>query len=169
MLHRLILMLLLSAFIGQVALADELTTAKKEDIKRLMEVTGATNIAKQFASAISQQIFQTLKAAGTKIPDRALAVMDTELTSLFSEKMSVPGGFIDQIIPIYDKYFTHQDVREMLAFYQTPIGQKAISVLPAVTNECTLAGQRWGQSLGPELDQRVLSALKREELLPKGQ
>ncbi len=134
-----------------------------------MDVTGSANIAKQFASASSQQIFQLLKASSPEIPDRALAVMDRELMALFSEKMSAPGGLMDQAIPVYAKYFTHQEIRELLAFYQTPIGKKAILVLPKVVNESMMAGQRWGQSLGPEIEKRVMTALRREGLLPKGQ
>lgn len=169
MLNRLILILLFlfSGLIGQVAIADELTAAKYSDIKRLMDVTGSANIAKQFASAISQQIFQTLKTSRPEIPDRALAVMDKELMALFSEKLSAPGGLMDHIIPVYDKYFTHQEIRELLAFYQTPIGKKSILVLPKVVGESMMAGQRWGQSLGPEIEKRVIPALRREGLLPK--
>lgn len=169
MLNRFILMFLLLGLIGQVAIADELTTAKFSDIKRLMDVTGSANIAKQFASASSRQIFQTLKASRPEISDRALAVVDKELMALFSEKMSAPGGLMDQIIPVYDKYFTHQEIRELLAFYQTSIGKKVIFVLPKVANESMMAGQRWGQSLGPEIEKRMLTALRREGLLPKNQ
>jgi uncharacterized protein len=109
-LNRLILMFLLSSFAGQVAAADELTTTKVEDIKHLMEITGSANIAKQFAAASSQQIFNTLRASRPDIPDRALAVLDRELVQLFSDNISVPGGLLDQVIPIYDKYFTDQEI-----------------------------------------------------------
>jgi hypothetical protein len=71
------------------------------------------------------------------------------------------------MIAIYDKHFTHQDIRDLLSFYQTPIGKKAILVLPQVANEGMLTGQRWGQSLGPELDKRIIPALKREGLIPQ--
>jgi hypothetical protein len=93
--------------------------------------------------------------------------MDRELMALFSEKMSAPGELIDQVIPVYDKHFTHQEILELLAFYQTPIGKKTILVLPKVTNESMLAGQRWGQSLGPEIERRIINSLTREGLLPK--
>ncbi len=134
-----------------------------------MDITGSANIAKQFTSASSRQIFQTLKASRPEISDRTLGVIDRELMALFSEKMSAPGGLIDQVIPIYGKYFTHQEIRELLAFYQTPAGKKTILVLPKVVNESMMAGQRWGQSLGPEIEKRVMAALKREGILPKGQ
>lgn len=160
--YRLILTLLLASLFSQAAAADELTNAKRSDIKLLMEMTGSTNIAKQFAGTISQQMFRTLKSARPDIPDRALAIMDKELLALLSERLSAPGGLVDQVIPVYDKYFTHAEILELIAFYQTPVGQKAIQVLPRVVSDSILAGQRWGQSLGPEIQKRVTEALKKD-------
>ena len=167
MLHRMLLGLLALSFAGELALADELTPSKRADIERLLELTNSTGIAKQFASAISQQMFQALKAAKPEIPDRALAIMDEELMALLSEQMSAPGGLTDQVVPIYDRYFTHQEIQELLAFYRTPLGQKTIAVLPQVVNDSILAGQRWAQSLAPEMQKRVTEALQREGLLPE--
>jgi uncharacterized protein len=166
--YRTILMLLLATFVARPVLAEELTDAKSGDIRHLMEVTGGTVIARQFAAASSQGIFQALKASRPEVPDRALEVMDRELMALFSEKMAAPGGLMDQVIPVYHKYFTHQEIRELLDFYQTPIGKKAIMVLPRVVSDSMVAGRRWGESLGPEIETRVRAALEREGLLPKG-
>lgn len=165
--HRFVLVFLL-AIAAAPALAEELTDAKSGDIRHLMEVTGSTNIARQFAAASSHGIFQALKASRPEVPDRALEVMDHELMALFSEKMSAPGGLMDQVVPVYHRHFTHDEIRELLAFYQTPIGKKAIKVLPQVVSESMAAGRRWGESLGPEIETRVRAALEREGLMPKG-
>lgn len=167
MLKKYALAFLLSCLAGQVATAEELTAAKVGDIKQLMEITGSVNIGKQFASASSQQMFQILKASRPEIPDRALVVMNRELMNLFEEKMVEPGGMLDQSIPIYAKYFTHQEILDLLAFYQTPVGQKSIQVLPKVVNESMIVGQRWGESLVPEIERRIVAALRQEGLLPK--
>lgn len=124
MLKRFILVFLLSGLLSQVAIADELTNAKIRDIKRLMDVTGAANLSIQFASATSQRMSQSLKASRPEIPDHVLAVIDREFMALLSEKMSAPGGMLDQVIPVYDKYFTHQEIQELIVFYQTPVGKK---------------------------------------------
>jgi uncharacterized protein len=147
-------------------LADPLTPSKRSDIKTLIETTGGTKIASQFAVMVTRQMFSTLKAARPEIPDRALGVMEQELTALFNEKVGTPGGLIDSVIPVYDKYFSHAEVKELLAFYQTSIGKKAIAVLPQVVGESMVAGRRWGESLGPEIERRIDAALKREGLLP---
>lgn len=164
--RRFVLAVVLSGCLGQAAIAEEISPSKLGDIKQLMEITGSANIAKQFAGMVSQQVFQMLKTSRPDIPAHAVDVMNKELLQLFSERMSVPGGLTDQIIPIYDKYFTQSEIKELLAFYQTPIGKKAISVLPKVVNESMLTGQKWGQSLGPEIDKRVKAVLTKEGLMP---
>lgn len=165
MLKRLLITLCLSAGLTHLAIAEEITTAKQNDIRQLIEMTGGTNIAKLFASGSSQQMFKMLKASRPDIPDRALVIMEREMLALFSEKLTAPGGLMDMIVPIYAKHLSHQEIRELIAFYQTPLGRKTISVLPLVTQESMQAGQRWGQALGPEMEKRVIAALNREGLL----
>lgn len=163
--YRFILACILASLYCHAAVADELTDAKRNDIKRLMEMTGSTNIAKQFATAISQQMFRTLKSARPDIPERALVIIDRELISLFSEKLTAPGGLVDQVTPVYDRYFTHSEIQDLIAFYQTPTGKKAIQVLPRIVSDSMLAGQRWGQSLNPEIQKRVMEALRKDGLM----
>lgn len=99
-------------------------------------------------------MFQILKAARPDIPNRALTVIETELISLLSEKIPEPGGLLEMTIPIYGKHFTHAEIRELLAFYETPIGKKAVRVLPEALSEGMITGQQWGKKLGPEINER---------------
>lgn len=164
--RRFVLAVALSTCLGHAALAEEINPSKLADIKQLMEITGSANMGKQYAAMISKQIFQMLKSSRPDVPERVVEVMNKELVTLFSERMSVPGGLTDQLIPIYDKYFTQADIRELLAFYQTPVGKKFTSVMPKVLGESMLAGQKWGQSLGPEIDKRVKAVLAKEGIVP---
>ena len=141
---------------------DELTAQKRDDIKKLMEVTGATQIAGQMAESILQAFMQNLKQLRPDVPNQAVTVMNDELVALFKEKMEAPGGLVDLQIPIYNKYFTHSEIKGLLAFYQTDLGRKIVEVLPKVTSESMVTGQEWGKGLGPEIVQRLQSALKKQ-------
>lgn len=110
MLKRFVLIVLLSGLMGKMSIADELTAAKSGDIRQLINVTSGANIAKQYASASSQLIFQSLKTSRPDLSERALGVIDKELVALFSEKMAAPGGLTEQVIPIYHKYYSHQEI-----------------------------------------------------------
>ncbi len=43
--------------------------------------------------------------------------------------------------------FTLDDIKALRAFYATPLGQKLIATLPAVTQQGMAAGQTWGQKI----------------------
>ena len=62
MLKRLALAAILCGLLCQPALADELTTAKRADINRLMETTGSAKLGLQMAEALSQNAIKTIKA-----------------------------------------------------------------------------------------------------------
>ena len=47
---------------------------------------------------------------------------------------------------------TNEDeIREMIAFYETPVGQKLSSSLPAITREGFVAGQQLGEEIAAEM------------------
>ena len=152
------------------ARADELTPAKKDDIRKLIVITGNAKIAEQFAGAVTKNVTDMLTAARPDIPQRVFVVINQELTKLFKERMDAPDGLVDMTIPIYARYFSHAEIRELLTFYQSSIGQKAITALPNVMAESMAAGRKWGQSLGPEINRRVAATLKKEGIeMPRKQ
>ena len=55
------------------------------------------------------------------------------------------------VIPIYDKYYTETEIKELTDFYATPIGRKVITVTPLISQESMQAGQKWGKELGEKL------------------
>lgn len=44
--------------------------------------------------------------------------------------------------PLYDRYFSEEDLKRMVEFYQTPVGRKAIQIMPALTQEAGVAIDR---------------------------
>ena len=58
-------------------------------------------------------------------------------------------------VQIYDHHFTADELRQLLAFYRTPIGQKLIAEQPGLAQEAMTAGQQWGQRLGFEVGQKL--------------
>ena len=51
------------------------------------------------------------------------------------------------IIPIYEKHFTHEELKQLIAFYESPIGKKLIKVQPQIMMESMAAGEEWGKKL----------------------
>ena len=66
-------------------------------------------------------------------------------------------ALVDSEVLIYDKHFSHQEIRGLIEFYRTPLGQKTLKELPAVVSESAQAGQKWGEDLGRDSMKEVLA------------
>lgn len=56
-----------------------------------------------------------------------------------------------QIAEVYMEYYTHEEIKEILDFYESPIGQKVIEQTPKITEKSMTIGQTWGMGLRPLL------------------
>ncbi len=45
------------------------------------------------------------------------------------------SNFFSEMVPVYDKYFSENDLRELIQFYESPVGKKFLSVAPAIMKE----------------------------------
>jgi hypothetical protein len=61
-----------------------------------------------------------------------------------------------QSAALYDKYFTGDEIKGLLAFYQSPVGQKAAQVLPSLTQEAMQDGMKEGQMVAQKSMKRLL-------------
>jgi hypothetical protein len=68
---------------------------------------------------------------------------------------------IDQISVVYARTFTADELREAVAFYRGPTGQKIVQKLPALLQESMAVGQRFGQAIGNELRDRMIDELRK--------
>jgi hypothetical protein len=127
---------------------------KQEDIRRLLALTGAANLATQFMDTMEKDVRPLVTNA---LPPGEYR---DQLVQLFFDKFHSKldsGQLIDLVVPIYDKYYSDDEVKQLIQLYQTPIGQKMLAVLPKITKESQEAGENWGQALGRECMQEVLA------------
>lgn len=74
----------------------------------------------------------------------------------FQSKLSL-DELVELAIPVYDKYFSLEEIDGLTRFYQTPLGKKAISVLPQVLLETQSAGSKLGEQIGRQAMMEVLA------------
>ena len=70
---------------------------------------------------------------------------------------------IRMTIPIYDKHLTHEEIRGLIAFYQTPLGAKLIEKLPAIAQDSMLVGMKWGEEVAERAMAKLEERRKKEE------
>ena len=119
------------------------TPEKRQRIERLLEVTGALNIAKMMSEAVTRQMTSAISQARPDIPAEAMDIVAEETNAVISDAMVAKGGFIDLIIPVYAKHFSTDELDALIAFYESPVGAKTVSVMPQITREAMQIGQAW--------------------------
>ena len=146
------------------AYADELTAAKRAQIKTLLEVTGVKAIPEQIANNTVQSWAPGIKQLDPKFPDKGFAVARDAFVATLNTKIDTPGGLIEQVTLVYHNTFSAAEIADLLKFYQSTIGKKMLSSQAKVNGETFQTAMKWADSMSPEIDQRIEAALKKEGL-----
>lgn len=132
--------------------ADDLTAAKHHAILHLMDLTGASKMQLSLGSFLSQQLFAVIDDRQNQVPVEVYEIIVEQSKRLVDERLP---ELLEEIVPIYHRHFTHDEIRQLIAFYRTDVGQKTLRALPRIIEESGTLGQQWGEILGMELIQRV--------------
>ncbi|TGK15189.1 DUF2059 domain-containing protein [Leptospira fluminis] len=122
---------------------------KKEEIRRLLISSGS----EKMGVLVVGQMISRFKQLMPQIPEEFWEDFRKEL---HGEDM------VELIVPIYDKYFTIEEIREITAFYNSPVGKKLLEKNPQITQESMQVGEIWGKKIA----EKVLQKLKARGLLP---
>ena len=107
------------AFMSVAHLGFAQNDAFKKDVKKLIEVSGGGQ--EQQVKLIEQQL-------APYVSKEKLPVIMKDIT-VEMDKLN------EKIIDVYAKYYTPEDVKELLAFYNTPLGKKLTSKTQEITPE----------------------------------
>jgi hypothetical protein len=127
------------------ARAEPPTDAMKADILKLLELTGIEALMGEMSGMLLGQ----LKKMAADVPDEKWKDIEPRLSS---------QNMIDMSIPIYAEHFSHDEIKTMVAFYETPVGQKAIQTMPLAVRESMTATQQWGQATGTAIIEELEAA-----------
>jgi hypothetical protein len=135
----------------------------------LTEMIGVTKQSQQLIAIMRNQMIQLVMRAGAKPPandpTKPAELMKPEDAAKIVDELLMPefiaqqGELTNQIIDVWANNFSIEDLKGLRAFYNTPLGQKLIQTLPAVTQQGMSAGQAWGQRIYQAAIQKHKDAL----------
>lgn len=82
------------------------------------------------------------------------------------KKVFTQGDLEGEMVKIYMGAFSEDEIRQLAAFYRTPIGQKALSKMPEVTKQGAEVGLRLAKEHSGELQEMLEAAKKEREKKP---
>jgi hypothetical protein len=138
---------------AQSTASSKIDPAKEADIRKLLEVNGSTSVMletmKSMMNGLKPLMTQALPAGEYR--EKLIEVF----VQKFQGKINT-DTFVTMAVPIFDKYFSHEEIKSMILFYQSPAGRKMAAMLPAVSTELRAAGEQWGRQLGRDAMEEVL-------------
>ena len=134
---------------GWSAERDEARAAAAE----LLEVTHAEKTIEEIRAQLSRMI--TANLASTQVPEamkEKMAAHQKRVMDLIFEEMSL-AKMKDLYLDAYTQTFTLDELRGLVDFYKTPLGQAYATKLPQVSRRTMEATQARMQQLAPRLKQ----------------
>ncbi|WP_420152227.1 DUF2059 domain-containing protein [Siphonobacter sp.] len=128
------------------ALAQNPVPEKERLIRKLMQVSKVFELARYTMDAT---IEGQRKVANPNLPEGFWEEFKKEITD---EKL------YELYVPIFSKHYTEEDLKGLITFYETPLGQKMVQNQPLVMQEASQAGEQ----LGAEIAMKVYTKLKKE-------
>jgi hypothetical protein len=120
---------------------------KEADIRRLLVVMGVQATMTQAMGDMEANIKPLLTSSfpAGEYRDRLIQLFFEK----FHSKMD-PEEMLGLAVPVYDKYMSDAEIKGLIEFYSTPLGQKMVQILPQVMSESGERGRKWGERIGRE-------------------
>jgi len=152
-----IIVILFSIVLVQNLFADESSHQKlAEELLLIMNVDKQT---KEMFNQIKEMQRATLKDMG----DSEETISFTEkMMDLMAEEMSWEK-LKDDYINVYTEVFAKEELRELINFYKSPIGQKYVEKTPEVTRKIMLLSQKHSSELMPKIQKMIEEIIGKQD------
>jgi uncharacterized protein len=125
---------------GSALAEKKVDPAKERSIRRLLELTRAS---------------QTM-LDGMKVGLDAQKKAQPGIPELFWEEFikratANMDDFVTILVGIHDRNYTKEQIDQMVAFFESPLGQMMAEKQPVVATETVAAAERWGMKMGMQV------------------
>lgn len=129
--------------------------AKDADIRALMELVGVRDQVQDGVTNSAEQYREKLLAT---VPnnEKGQAFINAFVASY--EKKFDADQVTEQVVAIYDKHYTDEEIKGLLQFFGSPLGQKVAAEMPKITREVNAASRE----AGTKASKAALQALKEQ-------
>jgi len=127
--------------------------------KQIVEIKGVQNIFAPLVRGVvdkTRDMFMQTNFMWAKDLNEVTAIEEKKFAPRVSE-------LVDGTARIYASHFTEPELKQLLAFYQSPIGRKSLVEEPKVLDDAMTQAGTWGDNLSQE----VIASM-REEMKKRG-
>ena len=142
------------------------TQAKASTVETLLDVMGTKQQMAVQMDLLMQQLLPLLRRAmPADINPAVLDLLDQEFMHVMQNNMY--SEVVAVAIPVYQREFSEEELGDVIAFYQSPVGRKMATKAPQMMQELAQALAPIGQKLGTEAMQRAIKKAKSQGIALK--
>jgi hypothetical protein len=140
------------------AVAQQPTAGAMATAKELMQVKGATGIFDPLVPGIiesAKNAFLPTHPGLFRELNEVAAILRTQFASRRNE-------ILDEIARLYAQRFSEAEMKEVIAFYKSPVGRKFVADEPEVIDQSLARTQAWSNKLSDDVLNRFRSEMKKK-------
>jgi uncharacterized protein len=125
--------------------------------KQIVEIKGVRKLFQPLVRGVVEKVkdqFMQTDFMWAKDLNEVAAELESEYAPRVDE-------LIDASAKIYASHFTEAELKQILAFYQTPVGRKVIEEEPKALDESVANAGNWGDHLSEEVIARMRDEMKK--------
>jgi hypothetical protein len=138
--------------------------ASREDVLKYLDALHVRRTMDQMMEGMKKQMKAGMvEGFKHKLPDatpeqlaKATSLFDDVFTEINTDEM------IEAIIPIYQEHISKADLQQVLAFYQSPVGQRLLAEQPAMMQESMQRGADLMKAKLPDIFKKLDERLANE-------
>jgi hypothetical protein len=129
---------------GSARARQESAARRGEEVRSLVEATGV--IERELEQM--EPLLARMRQRAPQIPDKVWQEVREEFKKTFTRE-----AIIEIYAPIYSRHFRPAEIRQLLAFFRSPVGKKLVADTKMMEAEAILGGMERGINLGEKIRQ----------------
>jgi uncharacterized protein len=98
---------------------------KEQLIRHLLDLMHVQKAMNDMMGPMLDQFTKSFQAE--QMPDESMKKLSTLMNQKMTEKMRT-ADFMEVYVAVYDKYYATDEIKGLIAFYESPVGQKSVDV-----------------------------------------
>jgi hypothetical protein len=134
--------------------AKAIDPVKEADIRSLIELVGVRDQVQDSINNSAEQFREKLLAS---VPNNDKGQEFVNAWAAAYQKKYDVDQVLEQLVVVYDKHYSEDDIKSLLQFYGSPVGQKVAAETPKISREVQVAAREAGTKAAREALQTVKS------------
>jgi uncharacterized protein len=107
---------------------------KASDLKKLFSLMNTEKMIDEMMDNMIPALKQ--QASGQITGEDAKEKFDKYIDFMMNETKELSKKIVnEEMVQIYDKHFTHEEIKDLIKFYKSPTGKKLLEKTPEITND----------------------------------